>query len=186
MKRQFIRKWNFRIYALFLCLPLAFLGCQTKEEVPLSEGAVAFKKEVQQALAMLASDLAGPVAKSDVSLIRQSLKSKTPESLKLCRACPFMIGVLDRHGDVLAIYPPKDNYSRYYSHYDMVTQALKHGKARHGWLFLSDGSKLYTICTPLRQAGRPVGLIVITTTEDEVKKRWGIAEDEFLAIDFNR
>ncbi len=186
MKGHHIRKKCFRIYPLLLIWLMASLGCQAKKEVPLSEGAVAFKQEVQQALAMLADDLIGPVAKSDVSAIEASLKSKMPESLKLCRACPFMIGVLDRQGDVLAIYPPKEHYSRYYSHYKIVVQALERGKARQGWLFLSDGSKLYTVCTPLRQAGNPVGLIVMTTMEEEVKRRWGIAEKEFLAIDFNR
>jgi hypothetical protein len=185
MKGQLIRKRRSQIYAWLFIWLMASLGCGAKQEAPLSEGAAAFKKEVQQALAMLAGDLTGPVAKSDVAAIQAALKSKMPESLKLCRACPFMIGVLDRHGDVLAIYPAKNNYSRYYSHYNMIVQALKHGKARQGWLFLADGSKLFTICTPLRQAGQPVGLIVMTTTEDEVKKRWGISEKEFLAIDFN-
>jgi len=188
MKGRLWRKGRFRIEACAVLLMWLAIssGCRTEKEIPLSPGAAAFKQEVQQALVMLADDLVEPVAKSDVETIKAVLKQKMPESLKLCRACPFMIGILDRKGEVLAIYPPKTNYSRQYSHYKLVVEALEKGTICQGRLFLADGAKLYTICSPLMRAGNAIGVIVLTTTDEEVKQRWAITEQEFLAIDFTR
>jgi hypothetical protein len=170
---------------LLFCFMVLF-GCQSKKQSPLSPAAAAFKKEVQQAIGMLAGALIDPVSKSNVAVINATLKKTMPESIKLCRACPFMIAILDRKGTVLTVYPPKKEYSRHYAQYKLVIQALDRGEACHGQLFLQDGSKLYTICVPLQKENKTVGVIVLTTTEEEVKQRWGMSEQEFLAIDFNQ
>lgn len=187
MQRRHSRIKFFRgqSYAALLVWLMVSWGCQPKQEVPLSPGAAAFMREVQQALGMLAQELVGSVSRSDVAAINAKLKKIMPESLKLCRACPFMIGILDRKGNVLTIYPPKEGYSRHYSDYKLVAHSLEKGKTCQGRLFLADGSKLYAICAPLREAGDSVGVIVLTTTDDEVKQRWGISEQEFLALDFD-
>ncbi len=95
-----------RVYASLALLYLVFPGCQAKKEPPLSPGAASFKREVRQAISMLAEDLVEPVSRSEVAAIDATLKKKMPESIKLCRACPFMVAVLDRKGVVLTLYPP--------------------------------------------------------------------------------
>lgn len=159
-------------------------GCPSPE-APLSPAAQAFKKEVQQAIGLVAQDLVEPVAASNAPAINAVLARTMPASLKLCRACPFMLGVLDHQGDLLAVYPPKQDYSRRYADYKLVMQALKKGEICHGRLFLQDGSKLFTICSPLKKGAKVLGVIVLTTTDQEVKQRWGLSEEEFAAINFN-
>lgn len=173
-----------RFSPLWACL-LVFFGCQT-QEAPLSPAAKAFKTEVQQAIGMVAKELVKPVARSDVAAVNTVLEKVMPSSLKLCRACPFMMGVVDHKGDLLAVYPPKKEYSRHYSDYKLVMKALEKGEICHGRLFLQDGSKLFTICSPLMQGGKAVGILVLTTTDEEVKQRWGLSEEEFAAINFNK
>ncbi len=175
--------WGCGVFLLGLAL---LWGCQQKREKALTPEAAAFKQEVQRSFEMLAGSLLEPVSRSDVPAIQAVLEKLMPESIKLCRACPFMIGVLDEEGIVLAVYPRKKKYPRYYSDYELIVQTLERGEVCHGQLFLPDGSKLYTICFPLRKDDRTVGLIVLTTTETEVKQRWGITEKEFLALDFNQ
>ncbi len=164
---------------------LVACGCQTQEP-PLSPAAKAFKKEVQQAIGMVAKELVTPVARSDVAAANAVLEKVMPSSLKLCRACPFMLGVVSQNGDLLTVYPPKKEYSRHYSDYKLVMRALESGEICHGRLFLQDGSKLFTICSPLMQAGKAVGILVLTTTDEEVKQRWGLSEEEFAVINFNK
>lgn len=168
---------------LLLLLPVLF-GCQSKKD-SLSPGAESFKSEVRQAIGLLADDLAEPVSRSDVPAIKAVLAQKMPESIKLCRACPFMVAVLDRKGVVLTVYPPRERHSRHYSDYRLVAQTLEKGKIHHGRLFLQDGSELYTICAPLRKDGKATGVLVLTAAGREVKQRWGISADEFSSLNFN-
>jgi hypothetical protein len=182
------RKQSFQPFLVVLHLLVWLMvacGCQTRE-APLSPAAAAFKKEVQQAIGMMAKELAGPVAKSDKTAIAAVLDKIMPTSLKLCRACPFMLGVLDPNGVILAVHPPKQEYSGNYSDYKLVMKALEDGEVCQGQLFLQDGSKLYTICSPLMKEGKAVGIMVLTTTDNEVKQRWGISDAEFAAINFNK
>jgi hypothetical protein len=163
-----------------------FGGCQS-QEAPLSPAAAAFKQEVTQALDMIAAALVEPVSKADVPAVNAALSEIMPDSIKLCRACPFMLAVLDSDGMVMALYPFRGHHSsKSYAQYKLVAEALKKRKVCHGRLFLQNGSKLYTICAPLIREDKPVGVIVLTTTEKEVQQRWGLNEEEFFAIDFNR
>ncbi|MBW1990746.1 MAG: hypothetical protein JRI59_01180 [Deltaproteobacteria bacterium] len=146
--------WGCGVFLLGLAL---LWGCQQKREKALTPEAAAFKQEVQRSFEMLAGSLLEPVSRSDVPAIQAVLEKLMPESIKLCRACPFMIGVLDEEGIVLAVYPRKKKYPRYYSDYELIVQTLERGEVCHG-----------------------------QTTETEVKQRWGITEKEFLALDFNQ
>lgn len=174
-----------RAFASLLLLLPVLSGCPSKKDPPLSPGAESFKREVRQAIGLLAEDLAEPVSRSDVPAINTVLARKMPESIKLCRACPFIVAVLDRKGIVLTVYPQREQRSRHYSDYQLVTQALEKGQIRHGRLFLQDGSELYTICAPLRKDGKATGVLVLTAAGREVKQRWGISADEFSSLNFN-
>jgi hypothetical protein len=187
MRLGHLRKTSRQILTWLALLGLGVLGGCSAQEDPLSPGAAAFKQEVRQAIDMIAATVADPVAKGDAPAVKAAVSRVMPDSIKLCRACPFMLAVLDDDGAVLALYPPRQKDStRRYSQYKLISQALKQGKFCHGRFFLQDRSQLYVICAPIFVEGKTVGVIVLTTTEDEVQQRWGISEEEFFAIDFNR
>ena len=107
-----------------LLLLVLFGGCQAKE-APLSPAAVAFKKEIQDCLDRLCQGVIGALVKKDVPAINEALKQIEPQTLKLCRMCPFRIGILDQHGDTVTVYPFKVEAMGNFSSYEAVAQTLK-------------------------------------------------------------
>ncbi len=177
-------QWQFSFIVSVLGL-LFLLSCESKEP-PLSPAAKSFKAEVGNALSMLSEALVEPVSLSDIPAINAALAKLMPESIKLCRACPFMIGILDKDGVALTIYPKSRDHPRYYSHYNIVVQALKKRDICQGRFYLQDGTKLFAICAPLVNKGQAVGILVLTTTYEEIKQRWDIPEQELFKINFNQ
>ena len=174
---------------LWFILPILLLGlnwgCQAKEP-PLSPAAASFKHEVKECIGRLVQPLMEPVLKNDTAAINAALEKTEPEAIKLCRMCPFRIGVMDKNGDTLAVYPPiKAPHLDFYN-YEVVKQALKNRKIAHQRLFLQDGSGLYVISVPLLREGQVIGILAIALSAAESQNRWGLTEKEFLALDFNR
>jgi len=161
----------------------ALWGCQAKEP-PLSPAAATFKRDLKGSLAELAQRLGEPVKSGDVQAIQQVLQAHTPESLKMCRLCPFAVAVLDLDGATMAVYPPQE-HSKNYSQYQVVAKALREGRTGQAKLFLPDGAQLYVICTPLLEGERNHGVLVFMARAVEVQARYGISDEEFLAVDFN-
>jgi hypothetical protein len=159
-------------------------GCQTPEP-PLSPAAAAFKKEVQECLANLTRNLAEPVSRKDVGAIRAVLKNTEAHTVKLCRLCPFTMGVLNRGGNTLALYPFTPGVAGDYSNYEVVQQVLKTRKPAQQRLYLQDGDQIYVVCAPIFQEENLVGLVALSLHAEEARARWGITEPEFLAIDFS-
>jgi hypothetical protein len=127
-----------------------------------------------------------PVAKKDVAGIRAALEKVESPAVKLCRLCPFELGVTDPSGETLAIYPVKgDGKGKDYSKYDLVIKAIKSKKIQQQRFFLQDGSDLYLVCAPLIREDKLLGLVAIAISSEDAAKRWGLTEKEFLAIDFN-
>jgi hypothetical protein len=175
-----------RLGAVFFLLLLGCVpGCGAKEP-PLSPAAAAFKKEIRECIAMLAVPLTERVMKRDIPAIQVCLAQIEPEVIKLCRRCPFRLGVLDREGNTLAVHPPKKTGDLDFYRYDVVQQALKEHRITRQRLFLQDGSKLYVVCAPLLQEQKTVGILAVALSADEARTRWGLTEEEFLVIDFNR
>lgn len=160
-------------------------GCQTQEH-PLSPAAASFKQEIKECIDRLAGPLLEPVLKRDTAAINETLKKTEPEAIKLCRMCPFRIGVMDKNADTLAVYPPRKNKHLDFYNYEVVQQALKTRKIAHQRLFLQNGARLYAVCAPLVQKEQIVGLLAIALSADDARQRWGLTENEFLALDFNR
>ncbi len=178
---KFSRLW---VVPLLLLLGLNY-GCQTKEP-PLSPAAAAFKQEIRECIGRLVKPLMQPIIKKDKAAINEALKKAEPEAIKLCRMCPFRMGVMNKNGDTLAVYPPrKEAHLDFYS-YEVVQQALKNRKIAQQRLFLQDGSSLYVICVPLLREEQVIGLLAIALSSTEARNRWGLTEQEFLALDFNR
>jgi len=174
---------------LWFILPILLLGlnygCQSKEP-PLSPAAATFKQEIKECLDRLVEPLSEPVLQRDVAAINETLKKTEPEAIKLCRMCPFRMGVMDKNGDTLAVYPPQKDAHLDFHNYGVVQQALKNRKIEQQRLFLQDGSGLYVICVPLLKGEKVIGLLAIALSATEAHSRWGLTEKEFLALDFNR
>lgn len=174
------RRWT----NLFLGLVLVFCGCQAKEP-PLSQAAASFKKEVKECIERLSSPLIEPMSKRDVGAINETLKKTEPEAIKLCRMCPFRIGILDKNGDTITVYPLKEDAKGDFSSYKVVVQTLKSRRTTQQQFFMQDGSQVYIICVPLIHKEELLGVMALVVGAEEAKKRWGLTEKEFMSIDFN-
>jgi hypothetical protein len=183
VKRSFhrFRPW----WALFGLLAIACLGCQSQEPT-LRPGAAEFKKEVQGCIKTLSSALVEPLAQRNIPAINATLEKIEPQAIKLCRMCPFRIGVLNQDGYTLTVYPPKEDDLANFSSYEVVIQVLKHRKTATQRFFLQDGSQVYIICVPILRDDQVLGLLAVAVSADEAKQRWDMTAQDFLAIDFNR
>jgi hypothetical protein len=170
---------------LLVSAVILLFGCQVRE-APLSPGAATFRQELKSCLTNLSATLIEPVAKRDLAGIRVALEKAESPAVKLCRLCPFEIGVTDPSGATLAAYPVKgDGKGKDYSNYELVKKAISSKKVQQQRFFLQDGSELYLVCAPLVRDDKLIGLVAIAISSEEASKRWGLKEKEFLAIDFN-
>ena len=171
--------------ALCSLLALLFFGCQSQEP-PLRPGAAEFKKEVKDCIGTLQTGLIQPLSGRNIPAINETLQKIEPQAIKLCRMCPFRIGVLNQEGYTLTVYPPKADALGNFSNYDVVIQALKNRRTTTQRFFLQDGTQIYIICVPILQEEKVLGLLAVAVSAEEAKKRWDMTAEEFLAIDFNR
>jgi C4-dicarboxylate-specific signal transduction histidine kinase len=152
----------------------------------LNPGIATFKQELKSCLDNLDTTLMDPVARKDLAGIKAALENVESPAVKLCRLCPFEIGVLDPSGKILAAYPVKgDGKAKDYSSYDLVKKAISSKRIQQQALFLPEGSKLYLVCAPLVRKDELIGLVAIAISSVEAEKRWNLQEKEFLALDFN-
>jgi hypothetical protein len=152
----------------------------------LSPAAAAFKKEIKECIGRLAQPLIEPVLQEESAAINEVLKKTEPEAIKLCRMCPFRMGVMNKKGDTLAVYPPRKGDHLDFYQYEVVQQVLKTRKIAQQRLFLQDGSRLYAIGVPLLREEEVIGILAIALDAAEARKRWGLTEKEFLVLNFNR
>ena len=170
---------------LLLGAVILVFGCQARE-APLNPGIATFKQELKSCFDNIAVTLMDPVARKDVAGIKAALEKVESPAVKLCRLCPFEIGVLDQSGDTLAEYPVKgESKAKSYSSYELVKKAISSKKIQQQGLFLPDGSKLYLVCAPLIRQDVLIGLVAIAISSADAEKRWNLTEKEFLALDFN-
>ena len=170
---------------LLLSAVILLFGCQARE-APLSPGAATFKQEIKSCLTNLSATLMEPVAKQDLAGIRAALEKAESPAVKLCRLCPFEIGVTDASGETLAAYPVKgDGKGKNYSQYDLVIKTINSKKIQQQRFFLPDGSELYLVCAPLIRQDKLIGLVAIAISSADAEKRWNLTEKDFLALNFN-
>ncbi len=152
----------------------------------MNPGIASFKQELKSCFDSIAITLMDPVAGKDVAGIQAALEKVESPAVKLCRLCPFEIGVLDPAGKILGAYPVKgDGKAKDYSSYDLVKKAISSKKIQQQALFLPDGAKLYLVCAPLIQKDVLIGLVAIAISSADAEKRWNLTEKEFMALDFN-
>jgi hypothetical protein len=171
--------------AVAALLLAAAWGCQSPEP-PLRPGTAEFKKEVLACITKLKTDLVAPLEKRDIPALNETLKEVEPQAIKLCRMCPFRIGVLNHEGYTLTVYPPKQDALGNFSNYEVVIQTLKSRRICTQRLFLQSGSQVYIICMPILKNDQVLGILALAVSDQDAKQRWNMTAEEFLAIDFNR
>jgi len=165
-------------------LALLSWGCQGKEP-PLSPGATAFKKEINECVRKLAAPLTGPVSAKDKAAISAALALVEPEAIKLCRMCPFEIGVLNPQGDILATHPATAHGTRSFADYDLLSKTINTKQTQQQRFYLQDSQQLYIVSAPLIEKDRVIGMLAIAISAGEAKARWGLTANEFLTLNFN-
>jgi hypothetical protein len=159
---------------------LLLFACQP----PPLNPADGFKEEVKSILNKLCTTLVEPVSKSDVHGIETVLSEYEPQLVKLCPRCPFQVGVLNRHAEILAVHPPTERTNNF-SSYDLVIKVISSKMIQQQRFFLQDGSELYIICAPILRQDKVIGLMGIAISAADAKSRWGLTEKEFMALNFN-
>ena len=170
--------------SLVVMVALLSLGCQAKEP-PLSPAAALFKKELKECINRLATALIQPVAAGNAAAILATLDKVEPETVKLCRMCPFVTAVLNQQGDILATHPPRPHTTRNFADYNLVIKTISSKQIKQQRFYLQDGHQLYIISVPLLQEDRVIGIMAIAISAQEAKNRWDVTEKEFMALDFN-
>lgn len=152
----------------------------------MNPGVASFKQELKSCLDSLSGSLRDPVIRKDLAAIKAALSNLESPAVKLCRMCPFEVGVLNPAGATLAEYPVRgDGKPKDYSTYELVKKAISSKRIQQQGLFLPDGSKIYLVAAPIVNQEVLIGLVAIAVSSEEAAKRWGFTEKEFLAIDFN-
>jgi hypothetical protein len=152
----------------------------------MSQAAANFKNEIKTCLANLFPALMEPVANKNIAAINAALEKVESPAVKLCRLCPFQMGVLNQFGEILAIYPPRTgNNTKNYSSYDLVTKAINTKKIQQRRFYLQNGSELYIICAPIVREDKVIGLVAIAVNSEDAVKKWGLTGKDFLGLDFN-
>jgi hypothetical protein len=167
-------------WLLLVCAVLLLLACQSQ---PLSPAA-SFKKDVKGILNKLCTALVEPVFKGDVPGIETVLSELEPQLAKLCPRCPFQVGVLNQHGQILAVHHPTERTNNF-SSYDLVIKVISSKQIQQQKFFLQNGPELYIICAPILRQDKVIGLMGIAISAEEAKSKWGLSEKEFMALNFN-
>jgi len=172
------------VVALLFCM--AFLaGCAPSSPGPTGAGE-SFRKEVLAARESLAPSLMDAVASREPRLAGNILEQKC--TLAREGGSPFTCGitVLDPHGITLASATPGEPIKRLnYSHYEVVTKALKERKIVKAKLYLQDHTTLYVVGIPLVRQGKVLGLLVLAFDAADLRDRFGLTEEDFLKVDLN-
>ena len=122
---------------------LLLFACQSPPLKPADR----FKEEVKSILDKLCATLAEPVSKGDVHGVETVLSEIEPQVVKLCRMCPFQVGVMNQQGKILAVHPPTGRNNNF-SDYDLVIKTINSKQIQQQRFFLQDGSALFIICAP--------------------------------------
>lgn len=77
------------------------------------------------------------------------------------------------------------NIGEDYSQYQAVREALKGRRITNARLYAPDGTEVYLILAPMFKNRQLVGLLVLRLDPALVQQRWGLGEEDFLAVDLN-
>ena len=170
---------------LLILLPaLGLAGCKAQAP-PLSPGAAAFKKDVQDILARLTPALAGPLSHKDAKAAAQVILSLYPTAGQEQADFPFRLGVLNKEGVLLAALPPVHAIGDDFNKYQQLQEILANRRLNKKRLYAPDGAPVYFVLAPVMVQDKIVGLVALRVTAVQALKKWGITEPEFQAMDLN-
>ncbi|MFP3868798.1 MAG: hypothetical protein ACLFUU_11660 [Desulfobacteraceae bacterium] len=172
---------------LVLCLIMLtgiLAGCQMPEP-PLSPEATAFKERILEIIQEFSQPLVGPTAERDIKSIQTKLEKLYRDADQDQLPTSFTVGVLDKQGVALTAYPDRPYNVQVFLNYHVVVKALEERRIVQARLFFQNGSKLYVICSPLLRQAELKGLLILCFDAAEADRKWGITEEEFLALNFN-
>ena len=179
-----LRKINPCLVLLILLLALGLAGCKAQAP-PLSPGAAAFKKDVQDIIARLTPALAGPLAQNDAKAAEQVILSLYPTAGQEQADFPFRLGALSKEGVLLASLPPAQAIGDDFIKYQGVQEILASRRLNKKRLYAPDGAPVYFVLAPVMVQDNIVGLVGLRVTAAQALKKWGITEPEFQAMDLN-
>ncbi|MCL6620494.1 MAG: hypothetical protein K6T55_00180 [Syntrophobacterales bacterium] len=174
---------SWRLFLLAL-VGLLWLGCPARDK-PLSPAAAAFRQEMRETLGKLLAVLVEPVCRNDTRACEQAIMTIYPEAPRDTLTFPFRLGIINRDGVLIYSIPPLRNIGEDYSHYQAVREALKSRRIINARLYAPDGKEVYLILAPMFKNRQLAGLLVLRLDPGLVMQRWGLGEEEFLAVDLN-
>ncbi len=170
--------------ALLAAAALLFWGCPAKEQ-PLSPAAATFRQDMRETIGKLSQVLVEPVCRNDAAACEQAIAAIYPEAPRDTLHFPFHLGVMNLQGILIYTIPPVKNIGDDYSQYQAVRDALRAQRIKNVRLFAPNGRELFLILAPLKKKEQMVGLLVLRLEPSQVKKKWGIDEQEFLDLNLN-
>jgi len=186
MKKRFSQNVSLILAALAL-LGLWFsilYGCNPGTS-PKSPSAVHFKQEVQGAFLKLSPPLVDPISRGEKANVLLIIEQWCKESLHARYFQECRISVLDGRGVMIVSRPATTADGMNYSRYEAVREAYRKKRKVHLVNYLQDGSRWYSIATPLLKKGKMVGLLSLSYDSRELHRIYGLTDQEFLALDFN-
>lgn len=166
------------------CLAVILIGCQAQKP-PLSKEAQALKKKLLGEIDKLTTQLVGPVSKQDWEAVKLILQTTYENMQKEATLVPEMIVVLDRNSISRVRVPSTEERHFDFSNYTQAKTVFNEKKKVQATLYFK-GMKIYVFLAPLLHNSKVLGAVSITFSENELEKKWGISEKEFLSIDFNQ
>jgi hypothetical protein len=151
----------------------------------MSPAAAAFRRDLRETLGKLSKVLVEPVCQGDAAACEQAITSLYPEIPKDTMTFPFHVGVINQTGILIYTIPPVKSIGDDYSQYQAVKDALRERRIQNVRLYAPNGKELFLIISPLRKKGQVAGLLVLRLDPLQVRKKWGLTEQEFLALDLN-
>lgn len=173
-----------RRFALVALVCLLWLGCPAQDKA-LSPHAAAFRQELRETLATLTTVLVEPVCRNDTKACEQAILKIYPEAPQDTMTFPFRLGIINRDGVLIYTIPPMKNVGEDYSQYQAVRDALKGRRIKNARLYAPNGKEVYLILAPMFKNRQLVGLLVLRLDPALVQQRWGLGEEDFLAVDLN-
>lgn len=170
----------------FLLALMIFPGC-TPKEPPNSDAAISFKKEALNTIGYLSPLLADPLSRDDIAGVTKAAKAGLSGKSAINPSLDFRFVVLDKNGVEIAGSGTDQKGEKFnFSNYRVVDEPLNKQKMAQARLYVQGGEKIFVIGSPLVFEKNIVGVLVIGLTMEEVQREWGVSEEEFLLIDFNR
>jgi hypothetical protein len=177
--------------SLLACVVLALLlfmaghGCS--REKPLQNPLAArCKQEVQETSQQLSHRLIDAVSEGEKEKVLAFLGRRDDESTRTGDSLEYIITVLDCDGVMMASRPAPTAGGLNYSRYEAVKEAYKKKRTVHLINYLQDGSRWYSTAMPLIKNDHVVGLLVLSYDSQDAHRKYGLTDQGFQAIDFNR